>query len=122
MNFLEKIDYLMKRDGLNKNTLSAKSGVPYTTIDAFYKKGYQNVKMGTVRRLATAFGVTLDYLMDDDISDENHGKQTTPQIEKSPAAESSEAIEIAKKVIMLNEKQKDAVKTMIDSYTDNQQK
>lgn len=46
MNFLEKLDYLMRRDGLNKNTLSMKSDVLYTTIDAFYKKGFDNVKNG----------------------------------------------------------------------------
>lgn len=70
MNFLEKIDHLMARDGLNKNSLSIRSGIPYTTIDAFYKKGYSNVKMGTVRKLARAFNVTLDYLMDDDVVDD----------------------------------------------------
>ena len=39
MNFIDKLNYQMKRLGLNKSRLSQISGVPYTTIDGFYKKG-----------------------------------------------------------------------------------
>lgn len=38
MNFLEKLDFLMEKYGLNKRTLALKSDIPYTTIDAWYKK------------------------------------------------------------------------------------
>lgn len=63
MNFLEKLDFLMDRDGLNKSTLAQKSGIPYTTIDAFYKKGYSNAKLSTLNKLCACFGVSLDYLV-----------------------------------------------------------
>ena len=33
LNFLEKLDLLMEREGLNRRTLSLRSGIPYTTID-----------------------------------------------------------------------------------------
>lgn len=65
MTFLEKLDYLMARDGLNKHTLSQKCGVPYTTIDAFYKKGYLNAKLSTIQKLCDFFRVSLDYFMRD---------------------------------------------------------
>ena len=65
MTFLEKLDAKMKELGLNKSTLSQLSGVPYTTIDGFYKKGYENAKISTVRKIAAALGVSLDYLVED---------------------------------------------------------
>ena len=84
MDFLDKLDFLMHRDGLNRNTLSQKSGVPYSTIDALYKKGYQNIKMGTVRNLARAFSVTLDELMaetddDDDVTPVYGSRASVPK-------------------------------------------
>lgn len=73
MTFLEKLDFLMKRNGDNVSTLSKKSGIPYTTIDGFYKKGYGNTKLSTLQKLSDYFKVTLDYLVKDDITDPNHG-------------------------------------------------
>lgn len=77
MNFIEKLESLMKKEGLNNNTLAKKSGVPYTTIDALFKKGYEGVRMSTVKKLAAFFHVSLDYLMDDTVSDPNYGKADT---------------------------------------------
>lgn len=74
MTFLEKLDSLMKEKGLNKNTLSAGSGIPYTTIDSFYKKGYENTKLSTVQKLAEYFDTTIDYLMREEITDPDFGK------------------------------------------------
>lgn len=72
MNFLEKLDYMMEKLSINKNQLSKLSGVPYTTIDSFYKKGYENTKISTIRKIAVALDVSLDYLVDDNISDETY--------------------------------------------------
>ncbi|WP_195984047.1 helix-turn-helix transcriptional regulator [Clostridium sp. D33t1_170424_F3] len=74
MNFLEKLDNLIAEKGINKSVLSKESGIPYTTIDAFYKKGYQNAKLPTIQKLCDYFDVTLDYLVRDDIEDYNYGK------------------------------------------------
>lgn len=74
MNFLEKLDSLMNKYGLNKRTLSQKSEIPYTTIDGWYKKGYEGLKLTTLRKLADYFNITLDYLVLDEISDPNYGK------------------------------------------------
>lgn len=62
--FLETLDNLMKKRGLNKNSFSKESGIAYTTIDGFYKKGYDNVKLSTLRQVANFFHVSLDYLVD----------------------------------------------------------
>ena len=66
LTFLEKLDLLMETDGINKSKLSQISGVPYTTIDAFYKKGYENAKISTIRKIAKAFDCSLDYLIEDE--------------------------------------------------------
>lgn len=66
MTFLEKLDALMNEKGINKSVLSKESGIPYTTIDGFYKKGYDNAKLPTIKRIASYFGVTIDYLILDD--------------------------------------------------------
>ena len=65
MNFLEKLDVLMKERNLNRSTLSQESNIPYTTIDGWYKRGYSNAKLSTIQKLAKYFDVTLDFLLDD---------------------------------------------------------
>ena len=87
MNFLDKLDYLMSKSNLNKRTLSQQSGVPYTTILDFYKKGYEHTRISTIFKLATFLGVTTDYLIDDDITDENYGLQNrTAPVKTTDAA------------------------------------
>lgn len=61
--FLETLDNLMKKKDINKHTLAKESGVPYTTIVGFYKKGYDNIKLSTLNKLSDYFGVSLDYLV-----------------------------------------------------------
>lgn len=61
MDFLEKLNYLMKKNHLNKSTLSKACNIPYTTIDGWYKKGYEGLKLTTLRKLAEYFGTSLDY-------------------------------------------------------------
>lgn len=82
MNILEKIDFLMKRNGIkNRAELSELSGIPYSTITGFYAKGYDRMKLSTLKTLADCLGVTIDYLGRDEITDPNYGL-TAPE---SPA-------------------------------------
>ena len=60
--FIERVKALMEERGINKNELSVGSGIPYTTIDGWFKKGSDNVRLGTLLRLAEYFNVSLDYL------------------------------------------------------------
>ena len=55
MSFLTKLDKLMKDKNINKSQLSKDSGVPYTTIDGFYKKGTENIKLSTLKKLSSYF-------------------------------------------------------------------
>ena len=81
MDFLEKLDFLMKRYGLNKRSLSQKSEIPYTTIDNWYKRGYENLTLPTLRKLASYFNTTLDYWFLDEITDPNYGKSSGFKVE-----------------------------------------
>lgn len=67
MNMIEKLNKLMQEKGINRSILSKESGIPYTTIDGFYKKGTDNVKLTTLKKLSSYFSCSLDYLVDDDI-------------------------------------------------------
>lgn len=70
MGLTDKLDLLMKERNINKADLARESGVPYTTIDGFYKKGSENAKLSTLKKLCTYFNCTLDYLADDTVNDQ----------------------------------------------------
>lgn len=74
MNFLEKLDMMMGKYGFSKKSLSQHSGIPYTTIDAWYKKGYEGLKLTTLRKLSDFFNTSLDFWVLDEIVDPNYGK------------------------------------------------
>ena len=61
--FLIMLEKLMEEHHLNKNQLSKKAGIPYTTINNFWVRGYENVAISTVKRIAAFFNVSLDYLV-----------------------------------------------------------
>ena len=66
MSFTERLEFLMRRNGIaNKSELARLSGIPYTTIDGFYKKGADNIKLSTLRKLSKCLHCSLDYLSED---------------------------------------------------------
>lgn len=80
MNFLEKLNLLMDNYNLNKNTLSQKSGIPYTTIDNWYKRGYDGVKLTTIKKLSVCFDTSSDFWIFDEITDPNYEKSSNFKI------------------------------------------
>ncbi len=70
MGLTDKLDLLMKERNINKAELARESGIPYTTIDGFYKKGSENAKLSTLKKLCSFFNCSLDFLADDNISEE----------------------------------------------------
>ncbi|MGL5511705.1 MAG: helix-turn-helix domain-containing protein [Sporomusa sp.] len=67
MKLIEKLNNLMTEKGYNKRTLSAASGIPYTTIVGLFTKGYEGARMSTISRLAEFFNVTLDSFCRDEV-------------------------------------------------------
>ena len=74
MTILDKIEYLMQVHGIkNRRQLSELSGIPYTTITGFYTKGYDKMKLSTLKALAQFFHVSIDYLGCDEVTDPYFG-------------------------------------------------
>lgn len=67
MDFLEKLNCLMKEHNLNKSTLSKACNIPYTTVDGWYKRGYEGLKLPTLKKLSDYFNISIDYWADDSI-------------------------------------------------------
>ena len=66
MSFIERLEYLMRKNGIsNRSELAKISGIPYTTIDGFYKKGSDNIKLSTLRKLAACLHCSLDFLTEE---------------------------------------------------------
>jgi len=104
VNFLDVLNMLKNQKGLNNHSLSIATGIPYTTIDGWYKKGYDRIKLTTLKTLCQYFNVSLDFLID--------GEDGT---QKAPA--SAEAIHIdntMKKYAQLDEFGKRAVAAVTD--------
>lgn len=69
MTLLEKVEMLMNERNINNAQLAKGADIPYTTVDGFFKKGMDNVKLTTLKKLAKYFDCTLDYLVDDEVTD-----------------------------------------------------
>ena len=83
MTFLEKLEALLAREHLNRRTLSLKTGIPYTTIDNWYKRSYEGLKLSTAGKLASFFGTTTDYFLREELTDPDYGKTAGFQVEFS---------------------------------------
>lgn len=110
MDFLEKLNYLMEKNHLNKNTLSKACNIPYTTIDGWYKKGYEGLKLTTLRKLSQYFGTSLDYWASEEILTD-----ITSELDVD-----DEVKQLAHQYSLLNDSDRQLVKKMIDSLAENQ--
>ncbi len=105
MDFLEKLNYLMEKNHLNKSTLSKACNIPYTTIDGWYKKGYEGLKLTTLRKLAEYFGTSLDYW-----ASETMFTDVTSNLNIN-----DEVKQLAQQYSLLNDSDRELVKKIIDS-------
>ena len=74
MNMIEKIQLMMANRGLTKADVAKGSDIPYTTLDGLFKKGFENTRFPTLRKIAHFFDVSMEYLVNDEESDPNYGK------------------------------------------------
>ena len=77
MSFLEKLDYLMKRDGLIRQDVSNGTGIPRSTIDNWFSRKEQNPKREQLVALSKFFNVSLHYLCVDECVS-TYPSQTNP--------------------------------------------
>ena len=101
----------MQNRNLNRHSLSQSSGIPYTTVDGWYKKGYENTKLSTLQKLADFFGVTIDYLARNEIENPSYGlnAQKNPSAEAEGAYLTKKALEVARAYQDADQRSKDIV-------------
>lgn len=63
MDFLDRLQHLMKMYGDSKLKLSKDSGIPYTTIERLFNNGWENARISTIRKICDYYGVSLDYMV-----------------------------------------------------------
>ena len=73
MTLLQKLTDLMKKNGDTVASLSRKSGLPYTTIDGLFKKGFVGARISTIEAISKTYNVSLDYMCRDEIEDPHYG-------------------------------------------------
>lgn len=105
MLFTEKLDILMKKNGLTRGSLADKTDIPYNTIVGFYTRGYKNMKLSNLKKIAEFFEVPIDILVDDETDLEKYfsGKEK----DNAPAGYAS-----------LSPKGKGIVNSLIDGLLD----
>ncbi len=73
MELIHKLQILMKKNKIkNISQLSKETGIPYTTLKSIFDGDVNDIRLSTSRKLCDFFKITLDELLDDEISiDEN---------------------------------------------------
>lgn len=105
MTFLEKLEKLMREHNLNKSTLSKSCGIPYTTIDGWYKKGFEDLRLSTLKKLSSFFNTSLDFWAYDDEENE-------------PSKLSKEKQEFISEIINMDDSQFKLINRIVDSVLD----
>ncbi len=119
MDFLNKLDGLMEEKKLNKSSLSKACGIPYTTIDGWYKKGYEGLKLTTLRKLSDFFGVSLDYWISECASSLPVSSESAADNDfLSDLPINDEVKELARLYSHLSDSDKILVKNLIDSLSE----
>lgn len=63
MDFIDRLRSLMTSNGDNNSTLAKKSGIPYTTIDGLFKRGWEKAQLSTIQKICEYYKVSLDYMV-----------------------------------------------------------
>lgn len=63
MDFLDRLKIMMEKYGDNNSSLARKSGIPYTTIDGLFKRGWEKAQLSTIQRICTYYKVSMDYMV-----------------------------------------------------------
>ena len=63
MDFLDRLQYLMKMYGDSKLKLSKDSGIPYTTIERLFNNGWENARISTIRKICDHYCVSIDFMV-----------------------------------------------------------
>lgn len=108
---LEQLDKLLKEKDLNKAQFARKSGIPYTTIDGFYKRGMENIRFSTLKKITEFFDVPMEYFIQEE-------KAFPPLIIEDIIPQLRDDIDLqnfmVRFVTMLSKEQQEIVVNMVD--------
>ena len=69
MDLIQKLQILMDKNNIkNISQLSRETNIPYTTLKSIFDGDVNDIRLSTSRKLCNFFRITLDELLDDDIS------------------------------------------------------
>lgn len=94
-------EYMLK-NGYTKADISRMSNIPYTTIDGLFKKGDENTKLSTLKKLAELIGCTIDDMAYNDGSEKSNTE--SPSVPLTPRDERKIAADLEKMLADLDSK------------------
>lgn len=106
MSFSDKVNRLLKENGMTKATLAKISGIPYTTLDSMLKRDTDTARLTTAFRIAEALGTSVETLVFDE--------------EKTDAV-SAEEKRILELYSLLDVRGKNTVLSLLEKEADNSQ-
>lgn len=74
MHFIKNLDYLLEKKEMKKSDLAREINIAPSTISAWYNGKYEKVSLQVLRKLSIFFNVTIDELVNDDLSIDNEIK------------------------------------------------
>ncbi len=78
MDTYSKIDTELKKMNKTRADLCNETGLSYNTIASLFKRKSENISLEVLRVVAKYLGVSLDYLIYDDIKDSSFGIKKDP--------------------------------------------
>lgn len=66
MDFLERLERLMSKRGVNKSQLAEGAHLPKTTVYGWWASGYESITLPKLKALSAYFGCSLDYIVNGD--------------------------------------------------------
>lgn len=115
MTFLDKLNQLMASRGLNRSTLSKACGIPYTTIDGWYKRGYEGLKVSTLKKVSDFFDVSMEYWLDAEEEDYGVKKEAPAPMERELTLKQQQIVGL---IPFIPEKIQDAILAICEATAD----
>lgn len=63
MDFLTRLQRVMKMHGDSRHKLSKDSGIPYTTIERLFNNGWENARISTIQKICDHYGLSIDFMV-----------------------------------------------------------
>lgn len=65
MNLLDNLDKLMKQKKLSRAELAKEVGIAPSTINSWFNRGYENVTLKALSKIASYFNVSIEELVNE---------------------------------------------------------